>query len=158
IAASESYCSYYASEAQQAARSVQDESGLIFLGGLFGVQPAFGSLDLNYPLPQNCGYSGLRWSTNYDEQYNWCLGVDEATANAEIGARTFEAQYCSVCIEYVNAASEFEDEARKLNCPLRGPRWPSDANGNGLMQFCLAQGHSDIAATVKWLQGVLNNG
>src|SRR5262249_45401682 len=83
-------------------------------------------------------------------------GVDEATANAEIGARTFEAQYCSVCIEYVNAASEFEDEARKLNCPLRGPRWPSDANG--LMQFCLAQGHSDIAATVRWLQGVLNHG
>jgi hypothetical protein len=155
-AADDSFCSNYAYQAQQLAWNAQDEGGAIVLGHVFGAINYFGGIDGQSPLPANCGFSGPRWSTNWDDHYAWCRLVSEDAANAEAAARSSDYQYCGVCIAYVNAAASLEKHANDLICPLRGARWPTEPNA--LLQFCLAQGHSDIGQTVAWLNGVLDSG
>jgi hypothetical protein len=155
FAADENFCRTYADQAQDTAINAHDERGGLIFGEAIGGLAYFGPLDFSVPMPSNCGFSGPRWSTNYDDHFNWCRAVDEATANAEAAARTSDFQYCGVCIEYVNVALSFKRQANDLRCPLRGAGWGDESR---LLRFCLAQGHSDIAATITWLQGVLNTG
>ncbi len=155
FAADDAFCSNYAYQAQQTAFQAQDEGGDVVLGAVFGVS-YFGGIDPSGPVPANCGFSGPRWSTSYDDHYNWCRSQGEAAVNAEAAARASEFRYCGVCISYVNIASLVEKDGREAFCLLHGNRWPTDPNA--LLQFCLAQGHSDINATIAWLQQVLNSG
>lgn len=155
-AADDAFCQKYAYDAYNTAFDAPNEAGLVVLGAVIGGLTWFGYIDPNAAWVANCGFSGPRWSTNMDDHYNWCRSQDEATVNAEAAARDNEYEYCAVCISYVNVASSLENQAKADHCRIKGPNWPTSPNA--LLQFCLAQGHSDIKATVNWLQDQLNRG
>ena len=45
-------------------------------------------------IQRRCGYTGARWSDNYQGHYNWCLGVSEGFADSETKAREDGLKKC----------------------------------------------------------------
>ena len=150
-------CAGYANDAVQMAAYAQVEGAIWGVGTPNQIYWFGGKGMKDYPLLPSCGFSGPRWSTDYNDHYNWCMAQASMwTVGAEAQARRDDFQYCAVCLQYVSAAQAVEADAKASLCAVRGANWPT--NPQGLLQFCLAQGHSDVSATVNWLQNQLDRG
>lgn len=45
-------------------------------------------------LRRNCGFTGSRWTNEYQGHYNWCMAVQQSVADAETNARANELRQC----------------------------------------------------------------
>ncbi|HOW54066.1 MAG TPA: hypothetical protein PLR60_05355, partial [Syntrophorhabdaceae bacterium] len=45
-------------------------------------------------LRRNCGFTGGRWTNEYQGHYNWCLAVQQSVADAETNARANDLRQC----------------------------------------------------------------
>jgi hypothetical protein len=45
-------------------------------------------------LRRGCGYTGLRWQSDYAPHYNWCVNVDNAAAQSEAQIRADDLLRC----------------------------------------------------------------
>jgi len=90
---------------------------------------------------RNCGFTGTRWSSNYNEHYQWCLFVPLQTSDSEMKAREEELQHqCrdkqSSCNEYARTAVAQNEQNIRRRCRFTGTRWSSNYNEH--YQWCLS--------------------
>lgn len=86
---------------------------------------------------RGCGYSGLRWSSDYAGHFKWCMGVDKTAAQTESRARAEALQRCTgmtgkgaSCDAYAKAAVQNNEENIRRGCGYLGLRWSSDYTGH----------------------------
>jgi len=88
---------------------------------------------------RRCGFTGPRWTSDYNAHYQWCLGVQWEAADSESRAREHELQQCggtrSRCDEYARIAVSQNEQNLRRRCGFTGPRWTSDYNAH--YQWCL---------------------
>jgi hypothetical protein len=157
-AADDAFCDAYASNAVQVVGYSQTIEGHFVLARVFGGGGGlFDSGDDPYQRNGNwdCGLSGARWSSDFSEHKNWCLGQSEATVNAERAARINDAGFCSICLQYETTASKTEASARAGHCPLSGPDWPPTPEG--VFQWCKARNHDDLQTLITRLKNKLSD-
>lgn len=83
-----------------------------------------------------CGYTGNRWSADYQGHYNWCKGG--GAADAERQARERQLNACkerkglvpSACDDYARSAVSQNQENQRLGCGYTGGRWTDDYQGH----------------------------
>ena len=88
-----------------------------------------------------CGFSGGRWSSDYQTHYNWCLGAG-AQAAAESKARQAELAACQrqkTCTAYAQTAVAQQAKNLSEKCGLSGPAWNSSFDYH--YKWCLAGGN-----------------
>ena len=88
-----------------------------------------------------CGFSGSRWSDNYEAHYRWANGVAKQKANAETKFRLGALAKCRRQLEqsrreqreneewaqkYAETAVAQQRENLSLRCGFRGNRWHAD--------------------------------
>jgi hypothetical protein len=156
-AADDAFCNAYASNAVTTVDASQSFEFHFAFGRIFGSGGLFDYGDDPYPRNGNwdCGLSGARWSTDWYEHKNWCLGQSEAAVNAEQAARLNDAGLCAICLQYETTASKAEASGRAGHCPLSGPDWPGTPEG--LFQWCKARNHDDLKTLIRRLQGDLSD-
>ena len=113
----------------------------------------------NIALQKQCGYTGPRWSSNYNGHYNWCMhgnnlkftkqgtidrdndlkkckrpivGViaNPAATAPSIIPGALIANKKQLCSDYANTAIKQNKRAIKNRCGFNGPRWSSNFNGH----------------------------
>ncbi len=102
----------------------------------------------NQNVNRGCGYSGNRWTNNYDGHYNWCMGVNRSTANSETNARRQGLNQCSsgggsnasFCRNYASTAVNQNNQNVSHGCGYSGARWSNDYNGH--YNWCMGAGRS----------------
>jgi hypothetical protein len=157
-AADDAFCNAYASDAVKAVDFSQNIEGHFVLGRIFAASGGlFDSGDDPYPRngTWDCGLSGARWSGDFFEHKNWCLGHSEAAANAEQEARHNDVGFCSLCLQYVTTALKAEASGRAGHCPLSGPDWPSTPEG--MFQWCKARNHDNLETLIQRLKNKLSD-
>jgi hypothetical protein len=94
-------------------------------------------------LKRQCGFTGSRWSSDYDAHYQWCGTVSRESADSEIRAREDELRQCkdrrSGCDDYARTAVSQNEQNLRRRCGFTGSRWSSDYNAH--YQWC---------STVPW--------
>jgi hypothetical protein len=90
---------------------------------------------------RNCGYTGARWQSHYNNHYGWCMGVDKSWADAETRGRDDELRQCGR-----KSTSEFR------NPTVRGYRidrclyWGRECDKPAADRFCRDQGFPEAEA------------
>lgn len=92
---------------------------------------------------KGCGYSGARWTNDYNGHYNWCLRAPQSTADQETQARRTSLNNCSAgsnnitqrCKNYASAAVRANQQNVSNRCGYTGARWTNDYNGH--YNWCL---------------------
>jgi hypothetical protein len=84
-------------------------------------------------LQDQCGFTGPRWSPNYDEHHRWCMGPMGGIAGAETQARQDDLATCarkstnhSQCKQYAEFAVLQHRKNLEQNCGATGPLWHPD--------------------------------
>ena len=82
----------------------------------------------------NCdGIIGPRWSSDYQQHFNWCMTVPLAQSDSERKAREEHLRKCKgkpvlveKCDQYATFAVSQNNENLMRTCAFTGPRWSSD--------------------------------
>jgi len=87
---------------------------------------------------RGCGFSGVRWSTHYNEHYNWCRRVARGNVESERRARNDQLRSCrssgggsgslARCRNYAREAVEQNRKNLSYGCGFTGGRWHSNEN------------------------------
>ena len=117
-------------------------------------------------LQWGCGFTGSRWSNNWNGHYNWCRGVSAAVANSEDRARVNALHSCQSgvsqrCRHYANRAVNQNRRNQQWGCGFTGRRWSNNWNGhyNWCRRVSAAVAHREDQARVNALhscQGGVN--
>jgi len=72
-----------------------------------------------------CGLSGPRYTSSYDDHYNWCLTAPDNVVSHEGSMRDAEVASCWQCRIYAkDAIRQFSEAFAKCgNAPVSGPLW-----------------------------------
>ena len=93
---------------------------------------------------RGCGYSGSRWQSNFNNHFNWCLGVSKATSDSETRARRNLLAQCrnsgggggggggktAICDAYARTAVSQHRINLNRGCGYSGTRWQSSYNNH----------------------------
>ena len=74
---------------------------------------------INLNQDSRCGYTGPRWSPNYDEHLAFCERSNQEVVRSELSGRAHEA----ACCRYALNALDTVLRASQANCRFSGPRW-----------------------------------
>lgn len=82
----------------------------------------------------NCGFSGPRWSSNYNDHFNWCGTANMAALTAEDRARADMLKQCAAkpkqdqaaCQAYAKEAVAQQKANKSHGCGLSGGAWSED--------------------------------
>lgn len=95
---------------------------------------------------EGCGFTGLRWTSNRNEHFNWCMDNPESASRTESRARNAELTSCrasseeedtvEACRNYSNAAIRAFNESERLECGFSGPRWTGSRRAH--TDWCLS--------------------
>lgn len=87
-------------------------------------------------LRQRCGFRGARWHTNFQSHKNWCMNVNNASADRENRARFNALRQCSAgggtvnrdrfCTNYAQTAVTQNQRNINQGCGFRAGRWHSN--------------------------------
>jgi hypothetical protein len=85
-----------------------------------------------------CGVSGLKFSFNWYDHFNWCQSTQPWQHDIEERARAHELAQCAKawCETYADRALMQAIENRTLGCGFSGARWAEDWDGHH--RWCLA--------------------
>jgi hypothetical protein len=85
-------------------------------------------------LRRQCGFTGSRWSSDYNAHYQWCTTVSGESTDSEIRAREDELRQCrdrrSSCDDYARTAVSQNEQNLRRRCGFAGSRWSSDYNAH----------------------------
>jgi hypothetical protein len=99
---------------------------------------------------KSCGYSGPRWSNNWNDHYQWCLGASLDQVKAEESARYDDIRTCGYCDYTADRAMDDIAIERSLHCGLSGARWRNDFRS----QFNVCMAHlNDPPPALASLEG-----
>jgi hypothetical protein len=89
-------------------------------------------------LRRRCGFTGSRWTSDYNAHYRWCTSVPWESADSEMRAREDELRQCkdrrSMCDDYARTAVSQQEQNLRRRCGFTGSRWTSDYNAH--YQWC----------------------
>ncbi len=89
-------------------------------------------------LRRRCGFTGSRWTSDYNAHYQWCTTVPWESADSETRAREDELRHCrdrrSTCDDYARIAVSQHEQNLRRRCGFTGSRWTSDYNAH--YQWC----------------------
>lgn len=82
-------------------------------------------------IAQNCGFTGGRWSSDFNGHFNWCKGANMAALTGEDRARQAMLQQCAAkpaqdqqaCQAYAQEAVAQQKGNKSRSCGLKGAGW-----------------------------------
>ena len=84
-----------------------------------------------------CGYTGPRWSNDYNGHFNWRLTATQFAADNEARARENDLNRCRgqankrvLADQYARQAVAQNQENLRKGCGYTGPRWSNDYQGH----------------------------
>jgi hypothetical protein len=100
----------------------------------------------NENVQRHCGFSGARWSSDFNMHFNWCMTVAPAIADGETQARVNDLARCRTqvdpararCEQYTRTAISQNDENLRRRCGYTGARWHADYQVH--FDWCLRAG------------------
>jgi beta-lactam-binding protein with PASTA domain len=102
-------------------------------------------------LANRCGFTGARWSDDYQGHYGWCLTNSQALADSETHARANELNRCirdaSRCEHYARTAVAQFQQNLANQCGFTGARWSSDYQGH--YGWCLTNSQAGAASETQ---------
>jgi hypothetical protein len=85
-------------------------------------------------LANRCGFTGARWSDNYQGHYGWCLTASQAFADSETQARVDGLNKCTKtnprCEHYARTAVAQYQQNLARRCGYTGARWSDNYQGH----------------------------
>lgn len=92
-----------------------------------------------------CGFKGQRWSSNYENHYNWCRNTSKGAADSEIQKRDNDLKNCTSlrtgpCQQYAEKAVKQNQLNLENDCGFCGERWQSSETNH--YEWCLQQPQS----------------
>ena len=96
-----------------------------------------------YNRAKGCGFTGRRWTSDYQEHFRWCLGASETSVNFEIAERSVGLAPCSYCVGYAESAVDANERNRLHGCGFTGTRWTSNYQAH--LAWC--------KSTPQWIVG-----
>ena len=119
-------------------------------------------------IERECGFTGSRWSNDYNGHYNWCTKASKSSADYETRAREQGLDTCggqkvdNVCEQYARTAVRRNKENIERRCGFTGSRWSNNYKGH--YDWCAGVGRSsadyETRARAKMLrdcQGIKKN-
>ncbi len=92
---------------------------------------------------RRCGYTGARWTGDYQGHYKWCMSASQSLADSETMARANALRQCKPqpnngprCQQYASTAVSQNQENLRRKCGYTGARWTSDYQGH--FRWCMA--------------------
>ncbi len=86
-------------------------------------------------LANKCGFTGPRWSPDYQSHFRWCVGARQDSVNREADARRNDLGNCSFCSNYTREALVAQQKNLANRCGLTGARW--DSNFQNHFRWCM---------------------
>ena len=128
---------------QQESESVADEDRCVAYA-----ERAVGQYRESHSL--GCGYSGGRWSNDYQGHYDWCLGATQQATDNEDKARMDGLEACRAkmsrkgfCEQYATTAIDQFHQSQGMGCGFGGDRWSDDYQGH--YNWCMGVNDQDAA-------------
>ena len=106
-----------------------------------------------------CGFSGRRWQSIYNNHYNWCLSVSKRSSDSGTRKRDNDLQNCirgreGPCKRYAETAVKQNNENIRKDCGFCGQRWQSSFDNH--FKWCLEQPQNARALETKAREKLLN--
>ncbi len=110
-----------------------------------------------------CGFTGKRWSGDFDKHYNWCLTASPDVVENENEVRQHKIAHClergggrfdAKCHAYAETAVEQAETAVKRDCGYSGRRWSQNYRDH--YQFCLKVSPFDRRAETETREQALS--
>lgn len=104
---------------------------------------------------QQCGYTGKRWSSNFQGHLNWCNSVQMADLTSEDAARKKMLQVCAnktaerqkTCQNYAASAVNQQQANKAQKCGFSGGAWSE--NHAGHFNWCLTTNEQNSATAER---------
>jgi hypothetical protein len=95
---------------------------------------------------KGCGFTGPRFSSDYNAHFNWCMKAKDETRDEEQDAREDNLKKCDKCAYYAKNAVSHNEENKQKGCNFSGPQWSSNYNYH--FTWCMTGKNHEIADDV----------
>ena len=155
---------------------------VLFLSGVWGSQSALGGDEIQCAqyaktavsqnqanLERSCGFTGPRWSSDYNNHNIWCMRVAQGQADSETRQRADDLNRCAAsqpegggamsgpevrCDQYARDAVASNEENLSRRCSFTGPVW--SGNYNHHFEWCMRVPREHADAGTKQRADALN--
>ncbi|HET9474171.1 MAG TPA: hypothetical protein VFO82_09770 [Steroidobacteraceae bacterium] len=83
-----------------------------------------------------CGFSGPRWTSDYQGHLGWCASSRQDSVDAEANARRGDLANCGRCRNYARDAVNANQQNSSNQCGFTGASWSADSRGH--FNWCMA--------------------